>query len=48
MFSLASGIYKQLTEKVEYNVIIVGPDNAGKSVSMRWKLIYFKIDYRHL
>uniref|UniRef100_A0A0K0E456 ADP-ribosylation factor-related protein 1 n=1 Tax=Strongyloides stercoralis TaxID=6248 RepID=A0A0K0E456_STRER len=31
MFSLASGIYKQLTEKVEYNVIIVGPDNAGKS-----------------
>uniref|UniRef100_A0A0N4ZFV7 ADP-ribosylation factor-related protein 1 n=1 Tax=Parastrongyloides trichosuri TaxID=131310 RepID=A0A0N4ZFV7_PARTI len=31
MFSLASGIYRQLTVKPEYNVIIVGLDNAGKS-----------------
>uniref|UniRef100_A0AC35TNR3 ADP-ribosylation factor-related protein 1 n=1 Tax=Rhabditophanes sp. KR3021 TaxID=114890 RepID=A0AC35TNR3_9BILA len=31
MFTLAQGLYNQFTVKPEYNVIVVGLDNAGKS-----------------
>jgi hypothetical protein len=35
MYSLLSGLYKQFTRKEEYFVLILGLDNAGKTVSHR-------------
>lgn len=32
MYTLTTGLYKQFTEKEEYFVIILGLDNAGKTV----------------
>lgn len=32
MYTLLSGLYKHLTQKEEYYVIILGLDNAGKTV----------------
>lgn len=34
MYTLLSGLYHHLTQKEEYNVLIIGLDNAGKTV--RW------------
>jgi ADP-ribosylation factor related protein 1 len=33
MFSLLHGLYKYISRKEEYRVIILGLDNAGKTVS---------------
>ena len=33
MYTLFSGLYRYLTIKDEYNVLILGLDNAGKTVS---------------
>lgn len=42
MYTLLSGLYKHLTQKEEYCVVILGLDNAGKSVS-NIKIIAFLI-----
>lgn len=34
MFSLMSGFYKYMFQKDEYFVLILGLDNAGKTVSL--------------
>ena len=34
MYTLLSGLYKYLTQKDEYCVVILGLDNAGKTVSL--------------
>jgi hypothetical protein len=34
MYTLLSGLYKHLTQKEEYYVIILGLDNAGKTVRL--------------
>lgn len=39
MFHLVSGLFKFLTRKDEYNVLILGLDDAGKSVSILNMLI---------
>lgn len=52
MYTLLSGLYNHLTRKEEYYVLIIGLDNAGKTVSW-WKehlklhLIKFKHSSRH-
>lgn len=33
MYTLLSGLWKYMFQKDEYNVLILGLDNAGKSVS---------------
>lgn len=33
MYTLLHGFYKYLTQKDEYSVVILGLDNAGKTVS---------------
>lgn len=35
MYTLLSGLYKYLTQKEDYYVIILGLDNAGKTVGLR-------------
>lgn len=35
MYTLLSGFYNYLTRKEEYYVLIIGLDNAGKTVSLR-------------
>lgn len=32
MYTLVTGFYKYLTQKDEYNILILGLDNAGKTV----------------
>lgn len=32
MYTLLTGFYKYLTQKDEYNILILGLDNAGKTV----------------
>lgn len=34
MYHLLSGLYKQWTQKEEYFIIILGLDNAGKTVAL--------------
>ncbi len=34
MYSLLSGLYKYLTRKEEYYVLVLGLDNAGKTVRL--------------
>lgn len=34
MYTLLSGFYNYLTRKEEYYVLIIGLDNAGKTVSL--------------
>jgi hypothetical protein len=40
MYSLLSGFYNYLTQKEEYYVLIIGLDNAGKTVSVKIYLFY--------
>jgi GTPase SAR1 family protein len=40
MYTLLSGLYKYYTRKEEYNVLIIGLDNAGKTVNTNI-LLYF-------
>lgn len=35
MYSLLSGLYRYMTLKEEYNILILGLDNAGKTVSIK-------------
>jgi hypothetical protein len=39
MYHLLSGIWESLTRKEEFNVVILGLDNAGKTV--RWRARVF-------
>jgi ADP-ribosylation factor related protein 1 len=32
MYTLLTGLYKHLARKEEYNVLVLGLDNAGKTV----------------
>ena len=42
MYHLLSGYYKYLFQKDEYYVLILGLDNAGKSVSLgKSNFVYF-------
>ena len=43
MFHLVSGLFKFLTRKDEYNVLILGLDDAGKSVSTYNMLIPYAL-----
>lgn len=36
MYTLLSGLWKYMFQKDEYNVLILGLDNAGKTVSSRF------------
>lgn len=42
MYSLVTGFYKYLTQKDEYNILILGLDNAGKTVRFKELLIDIK------
>lgn len=37
MYTLLSGLYQYLTQKEEYYVLIIGLDNAGKTVTIRFQ-----------
>ena len=54
MFTLTYGFYKYCTQREEYCVLILGIDNAGKTVSTNWcapELLSnpnkMKFNYRH-
>lgn len=42
MYTLVTGFYKYLTQKDEYNILILGLDNAGKTVRFKELLIDIK------
>lgn len=42
MYTLVTGFYKYLTQKDEYNILILGLDNAGKTVRTKELLIDIK------
>ncbi len=46
MYTLLSGFYKYLTMKDEYNVLILGLDNAGKSTMLEKAKSQFTLDYK--
>ncbi len=41
MYTLLSGLYKYMFQKDEYCVLILGLDNAGKTVSLVKITIYY-------
>lgn len=41
MYTLLNGFYKYLTQKDEYCILILGIDNAGKTVSIKVHKISF-------
>lgn len=46
MYHLATGFYKMLTKKDEYNVLILGLDNAGKSTFLETAKTKFTKGYK--
>lgn len=40
MYTLLYGLYKYIVQKDEYCVLILGLDNAGKSVSIVLKMLF--------
>lgn len=47
MYTLLSGLYRNLTEKAEYSVLILGLDNAGKTTFLEAAKARFSKDYKH-
>ena len=47
MFTLFYGLYKYLFKKDEYYVLILGLDNAGKTVSIYIGLVTLVINYTY-
>lgn len=46
MYHLVTGVYKQLTRKDEYNVLILGLDDAGKSTFLETAKTKFTKGYK--
>lgn len=46
MYSLLSGLYKYLTQKDEYFILIIGLDNAGKSTYLEQVKTKFTQNYK--
>ena len=46
MYSLLSGLYKYLTQKDDYFILIIGLDNAGKSTYLEQVKTKFTKNYK--
>lgn len=48
MYTLMSGLWKSLTQKDEYFIIILGLDNAGKTTFLESAKAQFTADYKQV